>query len=383
MQENNQRVERLVAENISEVIWLRLQRLLSSQLCAIIIQKNYSSLNGEILEKKANGMSWAIRSALGYWNTKQGGLNSKILSRYYALLQISIAEQISLGDPQDDLATIQRHTEYGHGLFSLSSGDEKFPDNYYVGCLNSGHFSVYCKKIGYDLRTYCHERRPRDYSKVTKSNVYSLVDLLRRVPEFQDVVFEYLEKDPLSFHIGYAKKNYTLKAERVKEYARLAGRVLYDPPINGLSEKTYVAIYTRGASITEDLLNGYGFPIKNIVVEKPTVPGDSWSFVGEIEHPKNEYWWQHIKTYKSGYCGSSIILPFWGIDDPFLLHLTILYAFSIIVRYLPETWHKIEFGEYDNIRALLEHYLVIIDEVLPKIVVERLTKSKILVYEPV
>jgi hypothetical protein len=62
--------------------------------------------------------------------------------------------------------------------------------------------------------------------------------------------------------------------------------------------------------------------------------------------------------------------------------LAILYAFSIVVRYLPETWHSIEHGSLDNVRALLEHYLVIVDNVLPHLAVERLTQKRLLVVHP-
>ena len=76
------------------------------------------------------------------------------------------------------------------------------------------------------------------------------------------------------------------------------------------------------------------------------------------------------------------MVPFWGTTDVFLLHLLILYATSILVRYLPERWHDIEDGKLDHIRALLEHYMVIVDNVLPKIVIERLTGIKLLTSQP-
>ena len=54
----------------------------------------------------------------------------------------------------------------------------------------------------------------------------------------------------------------------------------------------------------------------------------------------------------------------------------ILYALSIVVRYLPSLWHDIEDGDLDNIRALIEHYLVIVDNVLPRLAVERIADEK-------
>lgn len=105
-------------------------------------------------------------------------------------------------------------------------------------------------------------------------------------------------------------------------------------------------------------------------------------FVGELEHSKDDFWWQHIDTYKSGYCGTSVIVPFWEMIDPLVLHLTILYAFSIVVRYLSETWYEIEYGKIDHIRSLLDHCLVIVDDVLPNLAVERLTRTRLDIAQP-
>ncbi|HHX9840638.1 TPA: YaaC family protein [Salmonella enterica subsp. enterica] len=62
--------------------------------------------------------------------------------------------------------------------------------------------------------------------------------------------------------------------------------------------------------------------------------------------------------------------------------MVVLYALSIIVRYLPDTWYEIENGKLDYINALLENYLAIFDSVLPKLAVERLTKVNLVVTAP-
>ena len=90
-----------------------------------------------------------------------------------------------------------------------------------------------------------------------------------------------------------------------------------------------------------------------------------------------------MPTYKSGYCGTSWIVPLWGtIQDPFIIHFVVLYALSIVVRYLPSLWHEIEYGDLDHIRALIEHYIVIVDGVLPQMAVERITGKRLQVVHP-
>lgn len=356
-----QNTEHFVANNITEATWLRLKRLSSSQLCKKIIAKNHPKLNEDIIEQKSIGMSSAVRSAFGYWDTKEGGLNSKILSRYYALLQITIAEQISSNDPNANLKSVQKHTEYGHGLYTLKLDKDTFPDNMMIGCLNSGHFSSYIKSLNFNIKEYTDGRRPKNTQDLS-NNAISLTDLLRRIPELQGVVNEYLGKAPLSYHFGHASLlNFSNNKERS----------------NSNINYTFAAIYPHETSFSIEEFNTFDFEIKEVKKES-----SSDSFIGKVYHPKGELWWDSIESYKSDYCGTSIIAPFWGMKDIFVLHFIILYSFSIIVRYLPEVWYEIEHGKLDYIRALLEHYLVIVDNVLPKIAVERLTKVKLIVSQP-
>ena len=335
-----QSAERLVAENLPEVIWLRLRRLTSFQLCRKVIERRTTGLESDVIDLKAKGMAWAIRSALGYWDTKQGGLNAQILSRYYALLQISIAEQIASDNPSDTLVSIQRHTEFGHGLFTLQNPNISFPESYLVGCLGSGHFAAYTKKLGVDLSAFSFESKPRKFDKLQPQELgklLSLSDLIRRVPELQGVTSEYFGKSPLSFQIAFASRNHEIRDQRMRNYAQKTGQVVFDPPPEASKIMTYVSIIPYGYEVSAEELNSYGFPIKNIVKETEDQLAKHPYFVGEIEHePPTPNWWKHVETYKSGYSGTSIVVPFWGTVDIFLLHILILYAASIIVRYLPE-----------------------------------------------
>ena len=66
----DKKIERFVADDIKEAVWLRLNRLTSAQLCAKIIEENNPDLHEDTVRKKAEGMSSTVRSAFGYWNTK-------------------------------------------------------------------------------------------------------------------------------------------------------------------------------------------------------------------------------------------------------------------------------------------------------------------------
>ena len=363
--------EWLVAENVAEAVWLRLRRLTSSTLCQHVIEMREPSLPVDVLERKGREVAASVRSALGYWQTQAESLNAKVLTRYYALLQISIAEQLASPASNADLKKIQSHTERGHGLWTIPAGED-FPTSYMVGCQNRGHFYEYCRFRDIDLSHYMLSRaRPDSWDNLSaekRSGTISLADLLRRIPELQVLIEETLGTEPLSFRVG---SPLTQNPERLSK-----------PPIAAPSTISHICIYPDGQRLTAKYLNSLGLRITNIQPAKDTTTNYPY-FVGDFTHPSDKSWYQCLQTYKSGYCGRSIIVPFWGdIIDPFIIHFVTLYALSIIVRYLPSLWYEIENGKLDHISALIEHYMVIIDNVLPQLAIERVTGKQLIAVQP-
>ena len=60
-------VERLVANDINEVVRLRLRRLTSRKTCEKVLHRRHDALDNEMIRKKADGLAWLVRSMLGYW----------------------------------------------------------------------------------------------------------------------------------------------------------------------------------------------------------------------------------------------------------------------------------------------------------------------------
>lgn len=371
-------IESFVSENVSETVWLRLRRLTSSQLVARMLESRGVDMPEGLIERKAVGVASAVRSALGYWGIQDGGLNAKLVSRYYALLQITIAEQIASLDNADDLASVQRHTENGHGLFALGSDELSFPSGYFIGCMKSGHYPAYAKSLGVNFGMFAQERRPRKLDKAEPGTLLSLANLLARVPELQQVVAEYIGSRPLALHVFHSSKNMAERANRAA--AQPWGVPL---PAQEGDEVTFLGFMSARQSPTVAEVEALELPLRNLttMVGKPPLSPQE-HVLAEFCHAQGTYWYDHVPVYKSGYCGSSVITPFWGSRDPLLLHLAILYAFSIVARYLPDRWHSIELGALDNVRVLLEHYLVIVDNVLPQLAVERLSKRRLQVHTP-
>ncbi|MGF9741438.1 hypothetical protein ABEX38_29150 [Priestia megaterium] len=384
------KVERLVTENPQETIWLRFNRLKSVKMCELLIEgKNLNlaeeqRLGDDLISKKAIGLSSAIESALGFWNSSSDSLNAKVLSRYYALLQLTIAEQVSSVKNKDDLERIQRHTEFGHGLATIRNLDDGFPTNFFVFVTRSGHFYSFAKSLGLNTRDIDFERRPRDYDSIEdKDKLISLIDLFRCIPELQPVIHEYLNVPPLSFQVVHSSKNMQIESEKMRQHIfNLPDVTSKNEEVEPKEKTTYISIIPTSQYVTLEYLNKLNLPIKNIKEEK-SIGSEETLFGGEFIHPMEGYWYEYLDTYKSSHSGTSIIVPVLNkINDPILIHLMILYCLSIIVRYLPNVWYEITEGELDHIGSLIEYYLSIVDKVIPLKMLTRITETKILISMP-
>ena len=95
----NNEIEWLVGVDHDELLKLRFDRFRSIELSKTLLQEKCSKTNIQltdaVINEKAKGLSSAIDSALNYWDIKGQSLNARILSRYYSLLQLTIAEEVS------------------------------------------------------------------------------------------------------------------------------------------------------------------------------------------------------------------------------------------------------------------------------------------------
>ncbi len=354
------RPEYLVAEDIREAVWLRLRRLTSSNLCATAIRARGSDLDSELLARKGAEVAYSVRSALGYWESRTGSLNARILTRYYALLQITIAEEIADPRTSAELRKVQSRTEQGHGLTSLTNPEFPFPNGYMIGCLRAGHFFEYCKFRDIDLSEFALDKRPRKWTADLTTKMVSLKDLLRRIPELQAIIEETFGEPSLSFHV-------TAEAEVFSHLPEGQTRLIFHP---------------ASENVTSEYLSDLGLPVHSIQPHKQPVAGGDTDFFSILDHDPKVAWWQVTNPYKSGYSGTSLIAPLWGTTDPMMLHLAILYGLSIVVRYLPLQWYEVEHGPLNHLRALLEYYVSIVDNVLPVLAIERITGRGLRVTNP-
>lgn len=378
--------EELIADDRTEMVWLRIQRLTSETLCRKLIKERVPEIDDELLKAKASGLASAVRGALGFWSGEALDLNSKVLSRYYGLLQLTIAEQI-VSSANLLLKEIEDFTKYGHGLFTISDPEDILPEAFKIGLLNSGYFQKYLEFRGVELEENIFAKRPREWGKLddaAKSKLVSLPELFSRVPELQTVVREYFDRPPLAFRVATsvlnATQRFTIGHHKSNESIYQLQRINsgYNPGVT-----SGVAIFRQDGNFSPEFLNSLGLPLTDIIEAAPPMQGWGTHFVGTLCHPLQTKWYEKLRPHHSAYCAPSLIAPLWNrVTDPLIINFLILYGLSIIVRYLPATWHRIDQGDLDDFRELLKHYFVIVDKVVPEMMYEQITGRRLIVRRP-
>jgi hypothetical protein len=377
------------AENSDEIIWLRLNRLKSTKLCENLIRAKLErdanpNFNEDIIKAKAVGVSSAVESAIGYWQSQSTSCNARILSRYYFMLQMTIAEQVSSTKNIDSLKDIQRHTEHGHGLGIITDPNKDFPDNMYVFALKSGHFYSYAKSLGLNIKEHTLDKKPKRFEELKPDidKAVTLTDLFRRIPELNKVIEEYIDQPSLAFHIGHSFTNGERDVEAVKRHIEKTGQFVLSAPDNSPEKTTDISFYSDSKKVTTDYLAGLNTPFKNFKEYKES-PFNKSSIIGEFTHPNVGYWHEHLSVYSSSYATSSYVIPLWSSKyDSIVTNFTLLYALSIIVRYLPDLWYRINSGDINHMGSLIEYYVSIIDHILPLQMLERINGTQISIHSP-
>ena len=70
------------------------------------------------------------------------------------------------------------------------------------------------------------------------------------------------------------------------------------------------------------------------------------------------------------------------IDEYRAICVVLLYALSIIVRYRPSIWRRVQEGDLDHMRVLIEAFLAIVDRVLPEHFLEKVTAQRVFAKQP-
>lgn len=107
------------------------------------------------------------------------------------------------------------------------------------------------------------------------------------------------------------------------------------------------------------------------------------AFVKHNSEIKSDYWWQYLNIHKSTFCGSSLLIPLKGLRDEWDIYaIMILYALSIMVRYYPNLWRRVQYGEWDKYFAVFQQFAMVVEKVLPGMFYEKISGQRLYVSQP-
>ncbi len=362
----------LLSETPIQAIWLRLKQLESLKLAQQQVSEKAENaevnLEEEVVQTKAEGIAFALRNAADYFQAREGRtISQRVLNLYYGTLSFAFAELLSSPTGPSTLAEIESQTKMGHGLYTID-GQKDGIENIVVGVISRGFFPFYTKLNGYTISDI-PEKKPRKWnelSKVSESTWTTIEQLFSRIPEVSDLFLGIFESPP-----SWAMPNFDQNAN-----TRISVRGSSKRP-----SSSYIQFSDESCRLTSELIAEIPGPISEII----EVPGDSPGrhFRARVDHPNNGYWHEVLKIHHSPFTHRAMIIPLFGsLIDLKEICLVLLYALSIVVRYRPSIWRRVQEGDLDHMRVIIEAFLQVVERILPEKFLVEITGKKIAVHQP-
>jgi hypothetical protein len=363
----------ITAERPLDGIWARLDHLASVQIAEKLVRQRASAagvaLDERLIRSKAAGMAFSVRSASDYFRSvPYEAMNKRILSSYYGTLALAFAEMLASPSGPADLDEVEGMTKLGHGLYTLPSATQDF-GGLNVGVLASGFFPRYAAFLGYDTASF-PKAKPKTLtalSELPRRTTTTLCDALGAVPELAELFVAVFDAPP-----SWVVPNLDADANPGRYSLRASGR----------SDSTYVSLLDPSKRMSLDRIVDAGWPVAE---SKHVVDDDEGRhFLVRVDHAGYEYWHEALPIHRSPFENrSTLIVPVVaGIVEYRVAALTLLYAFSIMVRYMPGLWRRVEGGDSDQHLVLVRTAINVFERILPEQYLEAITDEGIHVSQP-
>ncbi|WP_460233085.1 YaaC family protein [Agrobacterium radiobacter] len=361
----------LLSETPIEAIWLRLRQFQSVSLAEKLVKDRAarSGLSlGEEVKTKAEGLAFSLRNAADYYKADAARtVSQRILNLYYGTMSFSFAEMLAAPKGPTTLAEIEKATKQGHGLYVIDGENENLSD-IVVGALRSGFFGSWLHSLEVDTGGF-PEKRPKKFSDLesTDANSWTTIEsLFARIPEISDLFLDIFDSPSLWLQPTF------------DFIGNPHGFLASKPRTNA----TTYAIFTdsSGRLSKEDVAR---FPGAISDIQIQASEDGARRFRVAVDGTGKKTWWDALPLYRSPLGRTAIILPiFHGIGDFRIICFTILYALSIVVRYRPSLWRRVQEGDLDEMRVLIEAFLVVAERVLPEQFLGRIVGKPVIVKQP-
>ncbi len=358
---------RIQSENPLHSVWIHLRQLESVTLAkkSIVGRANSASvkLDETVVTSKGEGVAFALRNASDYFRSAEGlNMSQRILNLYYGTLAFSFAEMLASPQGPTTLAEIENSTKKGHGLFTLD-GDSDNLEDLVIGVISRGFFSTYMKHLGHEIQSL-PERKPDKSSELKSDDKYWITfeGLFSRIPDVGNLFINIFDLKP-----GWIVPFFDNEANSFGSSKAVS--------------RSYVGLIDRSGRWTkEDVLKIKG-PISEIA--QVQTKNGSRKFRVAVDHAGFENFWPALHTHRSPYVDQSLILPvFNSVDEYRAICLVVLYSLSIVVRYRPSLWRRVQEGDLDYMRVLIEAYLDAVERVLPEQYLGQITGQIVIAKQP-
>jgi hypothetical protein len=296
-------------------------------------------------------------------------LNKRILTLYYGSMALAFAEMLASPRGPGDLDEVEGMTKYGHGLYVLPSGTGDF-GGLNVGVIASGFFPRWAAFLGHDISAYPREKAKSqsDLEKKPAGTLTTMRELLGALPELGDLFLEVFQTAP----------SWIAPVFMVEE--NIAGRG------GGHMQKlesTYIRLVDASGRISEAQIRAADWPITEIT-SVIAGAGDGSVYRARVDHAGRAYWYEVLPIHHSPFKkGSTLILPVIGGMSEFRTVAVItLYALSILVRYMPSAWRRVEGGDWDEHLSLVKDALGVFERLIPEQFLESIIGERIYASQP-
>jgi hypothetical protein len=365
-------IRHITGESPLDGVWARLNQFASVQLAEKLVRRRATdervALSEEVVKAKAAGVAFAIRNAADYFRAiPHDSLNKRILNLYYGALALAFSELLASPRGPADLDEVEGMTKQGHGLYTVPSQTADF-GGLNVGVLATGFFPRWVSFLGEDTSLFPRSKpkTASDLEKLAPRMATTLCELLAAIPEISDLFSEVFDIPP----------SWLVPVVDREANPGLFGR--------GAAPQgaTYVKLIDSSGLITRDRIETAGLPIAEITLL--TEPADERGFRVRVDHVGHTYWHGVVPIHRSPFeqRGALILPVVSGASQYRAIAMVVLYALSILVRYMPSAWRRVEGGDWDHHLALIKTTLGVFERLLPQQFLESILNESVYARQP-
>jgi hypothetical protein len=266
-------------------------------------------------------------------------------------MAFAFAEMLAGPMGPSTLAEIEDSTKQGHGLYTVDGRTSDLRD-IVIGVIRSGFFPSWVRFLGKDVG-WIPERKAKAFREIDalpEGSCLTLEGLFARIPEVSDLFLDIFDSPALWLH----------PADDMM--ANISG---FSISASVRTTRTYAVFTDVSGRLSKEDVAAFPGPLSEI--KTIASKGRYRRFQVAVDHEGKETWWDALEVHTSPLGRTAVIKPvFNNVSEYRAICFVLLYALSIIVRYRPSIWRRVQEGDLDHLRVLIEAFLAVVERVLPE-----------------